>query len=220
MLKGIARSAVPNKRNRLPITSSIMRQLQSVWARKANTFEARMLWAACCLGYFGFLRSGEFTLQDSKSPPAILLSDVSVDSHSAPSMCCVSLRRSKTDPTGKGVCIFLGRTNAPLCPVVALLNYLAVRSERDGPLFVFQDGTPLLRDRFIREVKEALVIAGVDSKSYSGHSFRIGATTAAAKAGVPAFTIKMLGRWESEAYQLYVRTPRETLAAISSKIAQ
>ena len=78
--------------------------------------------------------------------------------------------------------------------VIVLLNYLTIHSVSDGPLFVFQDGTLLLRDRFVCEVKEALDIAGVDSKSYPGHSFRIGAATAAAKAGVPAFTIKMLGR--------------------------
>ena len=78
--------------------------------------------------------------------------------------------------------------------VVALLNYLTVHSDSDSPLFVFQDGTLLLRGRFVCEVKEALDIAGVDSKSYSGHSFRFGAATAAVKAGVKAFTIMMLGR--------------------------
>jgi len=28
-------------------------------------------------------------------------------------------------------------------------------------------------------------------------------------------TIKMLGRWQSSAYQLYIRTPREQLAGVS-----
>lgn len=58
--------------------------------------------------------------------------------------------------------------------------------------------------------------AGVDDKSYSGHSFRIGAATAAAAADVPDHVIKMLGRWESLAYQLYVRTPRLALPSVKT----
>lgn len=59
----------------------------------------------------------------------------------------------------------------------------------------------------MHEVTEALTAAGIDAGSYSGHSFRISAVTAAAQVGIPACTIRMLGHWKSDAYQLYVRTP-------------
>ena len=42
----------------------------------------------------------------------------------------------------------------------------------------------------------------------------------AAQAGLPTHLIKMLGRWISEAYQLYIHTPGEVLAAASLAIAQ
>ena len=42
-------------------------------------------------------------------------------------------------------------------------------------------------------MKEALTVAGIDCKAYSGHSFRSGAATTAAKLGIPDATIKMLG---------------------------
>ncbi len=51
----------------------------------------------------------------------------------------------------------------------------------------------------------ALASAGVDSTPYSGHSFRSGAATTAASRGIGDATIKMLGRWNSEAYQLYIK---------------
>ena len=58
-----------------------------------------------------------------------------------------------------------------------------------------------------------LSVAHIDHEAYSGHSFRIGAATMAAQAGLPAYMIKMLGQWTSDAYQIYVRMPRECLAA-------
>ena len=181
-------------------------------------YDARMLWAAACVGSFGFMRSGEFTCRSSEEPPPILSSAVAVDSHVTPTTVKIFLKKAKTDPFGNGVNIFLGRNDTLLCPVTAVLRYLAVRTEAVGPLFVWEDNSPLTRDQFVRRVKKALQSVGADASCYSGHSFGIGAVTAAAMAGVPADTIKMLGRWESDAYRLYIRTPRETLAAISRAI--
>ena len=179
-----------------------------------------MLWTACCLGYFGFMRSGEFTSPSPGAQPSITVADVAVDSHDAPSVVKVFLRRAKTDPFGNGVNIYLGRTGSHLCPVLAVLSFLALRSSQDGPLLVHEDGSPLTRDQFVRMVKKALSAANIDSSVYSGHSFRIGAASAAAAAGVPAHFIKMLGRWESEAYHSYIRIPRDSLAAVSQLISR
>ena len=83
-----------------------------------------------------------------------------------------------------------------------------------------QNGGPLTQQQLVTEVRRCLKAAGVNHSFFSGHSFRIGAATMAARAGVPSHLIKMLGRWESEAYLLYVRTPREELAQISTLLAQ
>ncbi len=84
---------------------------------------------------------------------------------------------------------------------------------------MFSDGRPLTRARFVTEVKMALTRAGVDSSGYSGHSFRSGAATTAAKRGLGDATIKMLGRWQSNAYQVYIKTPRDQLAQVSQVLA-
>jgi hypothetical protein len=52
----------------------------------------------------------------------------------------------------------------------------------------------------------------VGTAHYSGHSFRVGAATTAARAGLCQATIKMLGRWESSAYKRFIsrRLSRES----------
>ena len=128
------------------------------------------------------------------------------------------LKQSKTDPFRRGVSIYLGRTQTDLCPVVAILAYIAVLPAVNGPLGVFKDGSFLTRDGLVSAIQRALTSAGIDTTGFSGHSFRIRAATTAAVVGVEASTIKMIGRWESSAYQRYLRTPRETLAAISTRL--
>ena len=220
MLKGIARSQTAKARACLPVTPGIMLKLQEVCiSGQLSDYDSRLLWAACCLGYFGFLRSGEFTLPDLSTPPSIFASDLEVDSHHNPSIVRVRLRRAKTDPFGEGVSIYVGRTGTSLCPVSALLNLMAVRPQSEGPLFVHEDSSPLTRSRFVHLTKHALRLANIDATGYSGHSFRIGAATAAAAAGIPAYYIKMLGRWQSEAYYSYIRTPRESLASVSQLLS-
>jgi hypothetical protein len=100
-----------------------------------------MLWAAFCVGFFGFMRSGEFTCPSLEAFSLDMLSpgDVAVDSYQNPSYVTVTLRQSKNDPFAAGVTIHLGRTGTPLCPVTALLGYLAQRPPSRGPLFISAD---------------------------------------------------------------------------------
>ena len=159
--------------------------------------------------------------QDDFDPSvALMLEDVAVDQHDSPKMVCIRLKQSKTDPFRHGVNVFLGRTKADLCPVSALLAYIAVRPHCTGPLFVFQDGAFLTREKLVAAVQLALQRAGVASENYTGHSFHIGAATAAAQAGLEDSVIKTLGRWELSAYCRYIQTPRATLAALSAHLAR
>ena len=95
------------------------------------------------------------------------------------------------------------------------------RSSRTSPLFRLADGSPLLKEQFVRSVREALLTLGYNGASYAGHSFRIGATTCttAAAAGVEDSTIQMLGRWSSDAFKRYIRLSQEDLAKLSARMA-
>lgn len=210
------------KQTRLPITPGILNKMLQVWNRDPTKWDHVMLWAACCLGFFGFLRSGEFTAPEREEfDPGehLTFRDVAIDNAADPRMISVRIKQSKTDPFRQGVSIFLGRTEAVICPVAALLAYLARRGSGDGPLFRFENGQPLTRSRLVIEVRKALQEAGLQPEIYSGHSFRIGAATTAAACGISAEVIKTLGRWRSQAYQLYVKLPRSQLSDISRKLA-
>jgi site-specific recombinase XerD len=105
-----------------------------------------MFWAACCLAYFGFLHSSEFTV-----------------------------------PNGA---IFLQALH---------------------PLFVRFNGVMLTRTYLSERLRRLLSDAGIPG-NFSSHSFRIGAATSAALAGVPDHLIQTLGQWSSSAYLTYIHS--------------
>lgn len=220
VLQGIKRTEAEKgieRRERLPISPDILRKLKMVWEadRPPGT---TMLWAACCLGFFGFLRSGEMTAPASNHyDPSCHLTraDIAVDKPQCPEVMRVKIKQSKTDPFRQGIELFIGKTSSDICPVKAMLNYLVERGPSKGPLFIFPDGTYLTRQRLVVAVRQALEKAGLDAAKYSGHSFRIGAATTAAKRGMEDSVIKTLGRWRSLAYLEYIRIPREQLANYS-----
>ena len=217
-IKSIQAKGGAQGRERLPITPELLVKLKRVWEQDAQNIDKVMLWGAALLCFFGFLRAGEITVPSDNAYDKgahLSFADISVDSVANPSLLKIRIKASKTDPFRQGVDVFVGRTDTELCPVAALLSYMAVRGPGPGPLFRFRDGKPLTRERFVQQVRAALSQAGINYKGYSGHSFRIGAATTAAKRGVADATIKMLGRWKSSAYQLYIRTPRDQLAGVS-----
>ena len=225
VLRGIKREQAisnPHSRNRLPITPLILRKIRAIWDKDGTEPDNIMLWAASCLCFFGFMRAGEVTIpSESSYDPGVHLNfgDIAIDDPAKPTLLRIRLKASKTDPFRRGVDVFVGRTDSDLCPVAAMLSFLASRGSQPGFLFKFQDGHLLTKASFIDQVRKAMAAAGVDYKNYSGHSFRIGAATTAHARGISDATIQMLGRWESSAYRRYVKTPRQALAACSAQLA-
>ena len=219
VVRGIARSQPKSGRStRLPVTVDILQFLLQAWSSHSSHFEAVMLWAACTLGFFAFLRAGEFIAGENNSHSVLSLADVKVDDRDNPSFLAITLRSSKTDPYGLGHVLYVGRTGSQICPVAAVLSFLAIRPPSEGPLFVHADGAPLTRSQLVSAIRSALENSGVDVRRYSGHSFRIGAATAAAQVGLPDSLIQTLGRWRSSAYLRYIRTPRSSLLAVSKAL--
>ena len=148
LLQGVIRyqSQQDPKGIRLPITASLMRRIKVVLSQEGPTCYNNLIWAACCVGFFGFLRCGEFLVPDGSvfDPKTHLsLRDVSFDSSGKVWSFVLTIKASKTDQFRKGAHVVLGATSSNLCLVATLLDYLARRGRTPGPLFQLEDGKPL-----------------------------------------------------------------------------
>ena len=129
VIRGFKKLAAAKQRLRLPITPSILRQLKVVWEAMEDGFNGCMLWAAACMCFFGFLRTGEVVVPSQSQYDAevhLSIDDVKLDSRIKPSYLIVQIKASKTDVFRKGNTVYLGITGTELCPVAAIVNYMVL----------------------------------------------------------------------------------------------
>ena len=114
VLKGVKKKLPVSSRQRLPITPQILLKLKRVWQNDPAKQDAEMLWAASCLCFFRFLRSGEVVSPSERtydSQSHMCFEDIRVDNRAAPSFLQVQIKASKTDLFCHGVTIYIGATN-------------------------------------------------------------------------------------------------------------
>ena len=175
-----------------------------------------ILWAA--LRFFGFFQAGELTVNSAFQPSIhMTVDELQADSLVNPTCFKAHINCSKTDPFCMGGDIHVGPGEGSVCHVRTFGDCLALRGSFEGPLFTFNDGHPLTRQQFSSMVQSILHTAGYTG-SYSGHSFRIGAAATAADRRVADRLIKTLGRWSSDAYQIYIRTPVSSIVHVSRQL--
>ena len=93
-----------------------------------------------------------------------------------------------------------------------------MRGPAPGCLFLKADKKMLTHQIFHSVLSGVLSHISHDPSRYNTHSFRIGAAITTKDVGISDTHIKMLGRWESSAYQLYVRTSSYQLAKLSKRM--
>ena len=125
----------------------------------------------------------------------------------------ISIRKSKTDQFGEGAIKALPYFDSTqYCPVVSLKKWIEISNISSGPLFRrFSKGLNLSENRLTDQtvallIKEYLLLAGIDSKNYSGHSLRSGFATSAAESGAEERSIMaMTGHKSTEMVRRYIK---------------
>ena len=195
--------------SRLPITLPILVRIMEVSECFCVTqYEFLMFKAMCAMAFFAFLRIGEITVsrRDSVSGNLLQLDQVSRQHSGKGNVVSLIITFTRYKHNYNQIPFSIVLTRQPkACPVQSFLDYVTVRGTEDGPLFINQDGSPVLRSEFSRTLSSVIQLCNLDPNRYKGHSFRIGAATYAAEQGLPDTKIRQLGRWKSDAFEKYIR---------------
>ena len=171
--------------------------------------DRKMLWAAFCLVFHGFLRVSEYTVPTIGAFDPLRLAthkDIRyIRWHKQ--WLTFTIKYSKMDQLGRSTKIHLRKMGRSTCPHMAMRRY---QRQRCGPiaatpLFTFSDGNPLTPSSCRYHLHRLLSQAGYRPDHFNTHSFRIGAATSAAVMGASSRAIKRLGRWRSRTFKAYIR---------------
>ena len=165
------------------------------------------------------MRASEYTSPSpfSNNPQLQLqISDISVTKSSL----SVAIKHCKTNQFGKPLVASIGANQSSTCPMRAITKFLKVRKPYGpGPLFVLHSERFLTRNDVSRMTKRFLHLGGYNVTSFSSHSYCIGAATSAAMSGLPDHLIQALGRWRSDVYRDYIRTPSKRLSLAAQSMS-
>ncbi|XP_006822639.1 uncharacterized protein LOC102801650 [Saccoglossus kowalevskii] len=211
-LQGIKKQIGDPTATRLRITIQLMRTLKNQLRCCINmdVTDILMLWAAFTMAFFGFLRVSEFASPTKTTfdlECTLLRSDVNLGS-----AITVTIKAAKNDPFRRGHTLTIASSGSSVCACTTFTQHALA--------FQFTNGSYLTRQTVTDSIRTLLMQAGIPSaEKYSSHSFRAGAATTAAEANLPDWLIKTLGRWRSDSYQLYIKTPATTLHAVPRILA-
>lgn len=175
-----------------------------------NRDDVPVFLAILTLGVAGFFRLGEILVKNKQKIKVERMLRVGhvqfYPSRESAEYMSLYLPYSKVDKYGQGLTIVIpGNPDTRYCPVQRMLALTANRHITE-PLFSWPNGTIVTKASFIKMLREHLRMLNIDWKQYSGHSLRRGAAVSAKASGASDELIKLLGRWSSDAYKIYLRS--------------
>ncbi|XP_069838462.1 uncharacterized protein [Dendropsophus ebraccatus] len=189
------------KESRRPVSYSLLNKLVSACPSVCSSPYESTLFSACfCTAFFGALRVGELLPPSKHKPGGLLYEDVVV----ANDVLRIRVRSSKTDQFGRGAWLPIRQVQGSLCPVQQVSDYLALRPA-GSHFFVHVDSTPVTQFQFLSVFRRCLSAVGAPPDQFATHSFRIGAATEAARAGLSEAEVQRIGRWRSACFAGYIR---------------
>lgn len=169
--------------------------------------------------FFGCLRCGEVCLDNDNSFDStkhLCNEDVTLDKQNK--MFKLYLKTSKTDKFSNGVTVYIGCSKVKTCAFCLMKKYLKARLNKNPKSPLFQlNGRPLKKSYLISVMKLGLAFLGYTPTGYTGHSFRAGSASSASIKEFKEWELKLLGRWESSVYNIYLRKP-SVVASFAKKL--
>lgn len=195
---------------RLPLTVPILNKMLLALPVILNScYEQCMFKAMYLFAFSTFARIGELVaVRDVPQENILQLNDVSLTYvQDEAKEVVVSFRKFKhnTKEGAKTIRFTDENSGTSESAIKSLVKFLQLRPKLSGPLFCFTTGQPVSRSYFDRILHKCLDFCQFDSSKYKGHSFRIGAATAAADRGWSDARIRDAGRWKSNAFRKYIR---------------
>ena len=163
------------------------------------------------LAFYGFLRASEFATPNLTWRHIQLAGD----------RYTVLIEQSKTDPFRHGHTIAIHASGASTCPIRALQLYVSaiLPLQDDSPVLKAGGFSPLDRQHLTNTIRHILLKTKYSHHQYSSHSFRSGGATTVVAAGIPNWLIKILERWSSNAYQVYIHSSLAMIQSIPALLA-
>ena len=183
-----------------------------------DPFDAAVF-ACLVICFYAMARLGEFLVPrlDAFSPSHhVTVAHLRVDRDaSGLEVTVLHVPHTKAAPI-EGEDVFWSSHPGPTDPYEALANHRQVNapSERDH-LFAYRHKgqlRPLTKPAFIKRLASAARQAGLEP--LQGHGIRIGATLFYLLAGLPIEAMKVMGRWSSDAFLLYLRKHAQILTPL------
>ena len=193
-------SASPD--NRLPITIPILTKLVMSLSHVCDSqFDQILLRSMYLTAFFACLRIGEITIRGKGQRSVVQYRHLSLKNSSF----TLHFNNFKHNQEGKYHTITVVKQSPPLCPIEAMSDYIHLRGKTDGLLFIMENREPISRQQFQIHFTRSCILCDLPITSFKGHSFRIGAATLAAQRGYSDTQIRLMGRWNSNAFLRYIR---------------
>ena len=170
--------------SRLPITLPILQRIvMSAIQLSDSHYNICQFRAMCSLAFFALLRVTEITASASGHTLYINQLTKLVNHKQKIVALKVAFFNSKHSYNQRPFSLEISRQNF-FCPVQLILEFLHLRGNKPGPLFIMRDGCPVSRSVFSEKLSICIKYCGLDPSRYKGHSFRIGAASHAAEGGM------------------------------------
>nr|VWP00839.1 Cysteine protease [Ganoderma boninense] len=190
----------PSKRKRALASDDL--QLVTAALATSSSHDDMLFLAQLLTGFHALLRLGELVWPDSVKLRTSRKLSLRTSVEASPTTFSFLLHSHKSDKFFDGDRVLIDRQLAGQAPLDAFTAYLSSRDTNfpfHPQLWLKANGTSPTRRWFITRLKTFF------PADVSGHSMRSGGATALAVAGVPASSIQAIGRWSSDAWQLYIR---------------